>query len=67
MYSWTATGVCSHSFGGNGGVVFMAYEHTRHGYRLASITYYDHVNAYSKNNDENHKIFHRRSSFRSFC
>ena len=29
-------------------MVFMAYEHTRHGYRLASITYYDHVNAYTK-------------------
>jgi hypothetical protein len=46
IYSRTATGVCSHDSGGNGGVEGMGYDHTRHGHRLASLTYFDHVNAY---------------------
>ena len=29
MYAWTATGVCSHSSGGKGGMVFMGLDHTR--------------------------------------
>src|SRR5438445_9902854 len=46
IYSWMAMGVCSHSSGGKGGVVFMGFDHTRHGHRMASLTYGDHVNAY---------------------
>src|SRR5215831_6365668 len=30
-YSWTATGVCSHSSGGKGGMVFIGLDHTRLG------------------------------------
>ena len=33
--------------GGNGGVVFMGLYHTRDGYRRASLTYCDHLNAYA--------------------
>src|SRR5206468_13053635 len=46
IYSRTARGVCSHSSGGKGGVVFMGMNHTRDGYRRASLMYCDHVNAY---------------------
>lgn len=35
--------------GGNGGVVFMGLYHTRDGYRRASLTYCDHLNAYRSN------------------
>src|SRR5206468_12505445 len=46
IYSRTARGICSHSSGGKGGVVFMGLNHTRDGYRRASLMYCDHVNAY---------------------
>src|SRR5438445_10868778 len=48
IYSWMAMGVCSHSSGGKGGVVFMGFDHTRHGHRMASLSYGDHVNAYAQ-------------------
>ena len=40
-------GVCSHRSGEKGGAGFMGLHHMRQGHRQASLTYCDHVNAYS--------------------